>query len=339
MTLRLLRSLAEANAFDPTPKYSDVGVYHVRFESMGTGAQVESRLLEGALRGERIALIADSGCGKTSVVSHVFGPTTEQVAPILVPVRSLEEEATKAEQVADSILSQLWRQAEEGGRLAPDAGSRLGRHRHVTNVNRRSWSFATPRWLANANLASQIEQQITTTESNTLEDKIDVIRLCLNAIRNDSLMPVFVFDDTDRWTVGSDDSTIEGFFGEAIRWLAEMDAAVIVATHSRYLDAGLGDPELLTFLDTRVRLPRVPTASDLANILDRRVQFRLNGHDPNERLDAVVDWSAIEELFSAYQERASIRKVMQLAHIALVETVDAGTDKITGREIKAAVQA
>lgn len=339
MTLRLLQSLAEANAFDPTPKYSDVGVYHVRFESMGNVASVETRLLQGALRGERIALIADSGCGKTSVVSHVFGPTAEQVAPILVPVRSLEDGATKAEPVADSILSQLRRQAEESGQPVPDTRNRLGSHRRVTNVRRRSGSLGVPGWLGNAALASQLEQQISTTESNTLEDKIDVISLCLNSIQQDSLMPVFVFDDTDRWTVGADDSTIEGFFGEAIRWLTDMDAAVVVATHSRYLNAGPGDPELLAFLDTRVRLPRVPTADDIAKILDRRIQIHLNDHDPDERLTAVVDWSAIEELYSEYQEGASIRKVMQLAHIALVETADTGADKITGSEIKAAVQA
>ena len=141
MTFGLLESLRGWNAFDPTPKFGDVGVYHVPFESMVTGSPVERRLRDGALRGERIALIADSGCGKTSVVSHVFDPTAEFVSPILVPVHSLEMGATKAELVADAILSQLLRQARAIGHRAPDAKNSAGQQRKITNVNRRTKSL------------------------------------------------------------------------------------------------------------------------------------------------------------------------------------------------------
>ncbi len=83
MTLARLKLLRDNYAFDATPKFNDVGVYHVPFESMSAGTPVERRFRDGALRGERIALIGDSGCGKTSLVSYVLGPTAESVAPIL----------------------------------------------------------------------------------------------------------------------------------------------------------------------------------------------------------------------------------------------------------------
>lgn len=343
MTLALLQLLRERSAFDSTPKFDDVGAYHVPFESMRAGTPVESRLRDGAQRGERIALIADSGCGKTSVVSHVLGPTAESVAPILVPVHSLEMGATKAERIADAILSQLLRQARAVGHRAPDTKNSLGQQRKVTNVNRRTKSLGLgvqgPGWWVRTEIAEQIEQQISTTQMIALEDKLDVIRLCLDSIRADSLMPVFVFDDTDRWTVSAEDPIVDGFFGKAIRWLAEMDASVVVATHTRYLDAGRGGPELLTFLDTRVELPRVPSADHLATMLERRVQFHLDEEHGDALLNDVVESSAIEELYCAYELGSSLRRVMQLAHIALVETVDAGAETITGREIQAAGQA
>ena len=346
MTFGLLESLRECNAFDATPKFEDVGVYHVPFESMGAGSPVEGRLRDGALRGERIALIADSGCGKTSVVSHVLGPTAESVEPILVPVHSLEMGATKAELIADAILSQLLRQARAVGHRTADAKNSVGQQRKVTNVNRRTKHLGIgvegPGLSARVDTAKQIEQQISTTEMIALEDKLDVIRLCLHSIRGDSLMPVFVFDDTDRWTAGTEETIVRGFFGSAIRWLAEMDASVVVATHTRYLEASVGGPELLTFLDTRVELPRVPSSGHLGRILERRIQVHLdeaNGAVHPARLNDVVESSAIEELFRQYELGSSLRKVMQLAHMALVETVDAGAETISGREIQAAVQA
>ncbi|MDE0699785.1 MAG: hypothetical protein OXH61_03560 [Acidimicrobiaceae bacterium] len=346
MTFGLLELLRECNAFDATPKFNDVGVYHVPFDSMVASARVEGRLRDGVLRGERIALVADSGCGKTSVVSYVLGPTAESVAPILVPVHSLETDATKAELIADAILSQLLRQAGVAGHSAPDTKNSVGQQRKVTNVSRRATSLGFGvgglGLSVGVDTARQIEQQISTTEMITLDDKLDVIRLCLDSIRADSLMPVFVFDDTDRWTAGTEKTIVKGFFGTAIRWLAEMDASVVVATHTRYLETNVGGPELLTFLDTRVELPRVPSVGHLGSILERRIQVHLdeeNGGEHSAQLNDVVESSAIEELFQHYERGSSLRRVMQLAHIALAETVDAGAETITDREIHAAVQA
>lgn len=340
----MLQHLRDCHAFDPTPKFDDVGAYHVPFESMSVGTHVEGRLRDGALRGERIALIADSGCGKTSLVSHVLGPTAESVAPILVPVHSLELGATKAEHVADMILSQLARQAREAGLAETATSDAVGLKRSLTRVSRRITSVGAriPGWMAHADIAKQIENQISTTEPITLMDKREVIYQCLQPIYGDSLMPVFVFDDTDRWTAASEEEIIAGFFGEAIRWLSELDVSVVVATHTRYLESSLGAPDLLAFLDTRVEIPRVPSAKQLGCILNRRVQVHkdvVRGKAQTWRLEDIVNSSAVQELYRQYEQGSSLRKVLQLAHMALVETVDANAESITVRDIRAAVQA
>ena len=110
MTLSLLRSLRELYAFDSTPKFDDLGAFHIPFESMGTGPPVETRMHEGVLRGERIALIAESGCGKSSVISYLLGPAADAVLPVLMPVHALGQEAASADRVADMALAQLARQ-------------------------------------------------------------------------------------------------------------------------------------------------------------------------------------------------------------------------------------
>ena len=344
MTLARLKLLRDNYAFDATPKFNDVGVYHVPFESMSAGTPVERRFRDGALRGERIALIGDSGCGKTSLVSYVLGPTAESVAPILVPVHSLEHDATKENLIADMIISQLTRLAREAGYPITDTNHTIGQRRQATRTNRRSrgLSVQPPGWMAHAGIAEQIERQTTTTEPNTLADKIEVIHQCLQPIHGDELMPVFVFDDTDRWTAAAEETIVSGFFGNAIRRLADLQASVVVATHTRYLESTVENSNLLMFLDTKVELPRIPSVDQLARILHHRVQVHSdhsNGADPAWQLEDVVESSAIDELYKQYEQGSSLRTVIQLAHMALVETVDANKDTITGREIQAVVQA
>ena len=130
-----------------------------------------------------------------------------------------------------------------------------------------------PGWMVRAGIAEQIEKQTTTTEPNTLADKIEVIHQCLQPIHGDELMPVFVFDDTDRWTAAADETIVSGFFGNAIRWLADLQASVVVATHTRYLESTVENSNLLMFLDTKVELPRIPSVDQLARILHQRVQI------------------------------------------------------------------
>ncbi|MCQ3807159.1 MAG: hypothetical protein OXB92_12745 [Acidimicrobiaceae bacterium] len=344
MTLARLKLLSDQYAFDATPRIDDVGVYHVPFESMSAGTPVERRFRGGALRGERIALIGDSGSGKTSLVSHILGPTAEAVAPVLVPVHSLEHNATKENLIADMIILQLPRLARETGYQIKDNNDSIGEKRQVTRLSRRSRgvSVQSPGWMARAGIAEQIERQTTTTEPNTLVDKIEVIHQCLQPIHGDELMPVFVFDDTDRWTAAAEETIVSGFFGNAIRWLADLQASVVVATHTRYLESTRQNSNLLTFLDTQVELPRIPSIDQLARILQQRVQIHSghsNGDDPAWQLEDVVEPSAIEELYKQYEQGSSLRTVIQLAHMALVETVDANKDTITSREIQAVVRA
>lgn len=86
MSLDLLLRLQRAHAFDPTPMRDDLGAYHVPFGTLVDNTHPERTLLDAALPAERVALIGDSGAGKSSLTARVLGPLAEGVAPIVVPV-------------------------------------------------------------------------------------------------------------------------------------------------------------------------------------------------------------------------------------------------------------
>ena len=196
-----------------------------------------------------------------------------------------------------------------------------------------------------ATVAHQITEQTTTSEVNSLADKVEVIHQCLEPIHADGLMPVFVFDDTDRWIGDSEGQIAAGFFGNAIRWLTDLPVSVVVATHRRYLttqDDQDDDESLLAFLDTRVDIPRVPSVTELARILQRRVDVHM--HSPasgarSAQLTDAMDESAVEKLFELYEAGSHLRRVMQVAHIAAVEAVDNGSEAVTDHHIRAAAHA
>ena len=344
MTLSLLRSLRERYAFDGTPKFDDLGAFHIPFESMGTGPPVETRMHEGVLRGERIALIAESGCGKSSVISYLLGPAADAVLPVLMPVHALGQEAANADRVADMALAQLARDAATAMAADGIVGNASGSRREVTQstAHTRRLGARAPAGLLAGEIAQEIHRQVSTSQPIELPEKIEVIYQCLQPLHLDALMPVFVFDDTDRWSASSEEETVEGFFGRAIRWLTDLPAAVVVATHSHYLGSGRGGESLLQFLDTRVELPRLPSADQLGRILMARVSVHLEGGGPHAvpaELGDVVAESAVNALFDQYEAGASLRRVLQLAHIALAEATDASAEVILGHHIAAATRA
>lgn len=340
MSRELLRLIDEVRAFNPTPTLNDLGDLHVPFESMVPGNSVESLLVKCARRGDRIALIADSGCGKSSLVSYALGPTVEKVAPILVPVYRLEDDAKRAESVADAIISHLRREASIESSSKQLTGSVEGDERSVTHSVAQSGeaSLGLMSWLG-GKLSRELSQQTSTTESIPLAEKIEVIQQCLYTIRVDKLMPVLVFDDTDRWTGPDETARVRGFYGEGIRWLTELETSVVVATHKHYLSSIAPSKDMLKFLETEVRLPILPSSNEVAQILQHRLTLHGAELDETWELSDAFDPSAIDELFADYQQDTDLRQLLLCAHRALVEAADAGREIVTRSEIRAASHA
>ena len=106
------------------------------------GSRLDSRPALYAANASRSSL--RSGAGKSSVVSHVLGLTATGVAPMVVPVHSLDAGATNPARIADDLPTLLGRYPEQVGALGAgdDATKATGTTRRVTRSRRHSSGVA-----------------------------------------------------------------------------------------------------------------------------------------------------------------------------------------------------
>lgn len=340
MSSALLSHLADRYTFDGSPGFLDLGAYHVPFDTMTGTTRVEARLTSGAARGERIALIAPSGSGKSSVVSHVLGPTATDVAPIVVPVHSLDDGATSPARIADELLMLLSRYPDQVRGLGniDDPTMATGATRQVTHSHRHSSGVGLAWGWLRGELAREVQRQVQTDQPISLREKTELLDQALERIRRADLQPVIVFDDTDRWR--DDTTTVTGFFRDVTRWLTELPVSLVVATHTHYFDIGVSREALLEFLDTPVEIPSLPSPDVLTTILARRIALNVEGTKyAGADLSAAVTAPAVNALFSTYTDGSSLRRVLQIAHVALAEAINADADAVDADHVTAAHQA
>lgn len=345
MSGELLWHLADRYAFDSTPPFVDLGAYHVAFDDLTGGQAVERRLLDAVARGERVALVASSGSGKSSVVASVLGPTAERVAPIVVPVGAVPPDGvTSPLRIADEVLALVRRYAADATDVTADERATivgaLGERRHVTRTHGRSGGVALALGWIRPHMARELTQQTEHEELVTLREKTEVLDQVLRIIAADRLQPVLVFDDSDRWLGTTNRDVVTRFFGGVVRWLTELPTAVVVAVHDRYFTE-VPRAEVLQFLDTPVELPRLTGASQLGRILDHRVSLNVVD-SPLEGAGAADGFEpdALAALFTAYAAGASLRRVIQRCHVALTEAVErGGGGRLTATDVAAAANA
>lgn len=273
MSLELLAHLQREHAFDPTPLRENLGVYHVPFVELVGDAHPERTLLEACLRYERVALVGDSGAGKSSLTASVLGPLADGVAPVVVPVARETFEVVREPRAMfahlASVIGAYARDAElldEKGREAALRG--VTAQRPVGRSGGRSGRF-TIGWMG-AQLGAELARQAGSAESidRSATEALETVHQMVEIIRAESLAPVLVFDDTDRWFTGSAYVEPEPlfasffgrvlpelFFGRVLPELVELRCALVVAVHRRYLEDPVTQTAVRRTLDTPVEVP------------------------------------------------------------------------------------
>jgi len=347
VSAELLLALQEAHAFDPFPVRDDLGVYHVPFSKLAGDGHVEQALGDGCRRFERIAIVGDSGTGKSSLTASVLGPLAEGVAPVVVPV-AIEPNETVSEPRAmfAHVAAVIARVAADAAALSPserdEALARLTAQRPVGRVGGRTlrlgggWMGAT----VSAELAKQAgpPQSLDRSAAETLE----VVEQMLATIHAEGLVPVLVFDDTDRWLSGSfreHDELARSFFGRVLPALAGLRCSVVVAVHRRYLADEALRADIDRILETLIELPALRDPAAVGAVL----QSRVHAHRADEGavITDILTTDAIERLFELYRTglRGELRGVLRTAHVALADACDSGADLITTHLIDAAFAA
>lgn len=146
------------------------------------------------------------------------------------------------------------------------------------------------------------------------------------------LVPVLVFDHSDRWLGDADTSTRREFFGRMLPSLREMPCALVVAIHRRYLAEGHLRSDIERALEVRIDIPRMPGVEALEAVVDSRTRAHCELD-----LSRVIDRAGLDRIFAAYAAglRHEVRGVLKTVHVALTEACDAGAERITDRHIDA----
>jgi hypothetical protein len=347
MSVDLLLALQDAHAFDPYPIRDDLGVYHVPFSRLARHGRVEQTLGDGCRRFERIAVVGDSGTGKSSLTASVLGPLAEGVAPVVVPV-AIEPDETVSEprRMFAHIAAVIARVAADAAALSParreEALARLTSQRPVGRVEGRSLRLAGG-WMG-ATVSAELTKQAGPGQSiaRSAAETLEVVEQMLTTVHNEGLVPVLVFDDTDRWLSGlfpGQEALPRSFFGRVLPALAGLRCSIVVAVHRRYLMDDVLRADVERTLETLIELPLLRDPDAVGQVPESRVHA--HRPDPLVTLGDVVSGDAVRRLFELYQTglRGDLRGVLRTAHVALTEACDSGAELITTSLIDAAYAA
>lgn len=339
--MSVLEFLRDAYAFAGTPGFHDLGDLHVPFDDLLGVRSVEARLARGVRVGERIAVVGVGGSGKSSVVSHVLGPTAAGVAPITVPLTGLQSDAADPVAVLDRLIEVVLDAARSARALPDEAIEAVTAEALSKDGGRRAqWRASIDvglPWLRGS-LAREIERQAGGAGGLRPDQKLQVVAHVTSMIAADDLQPVLVFDDSDRWIGGDTAAAVRGFFVDVLRMVNELRVALVVAVHPHYF---VDHPrqQILGVLDTLVEVPALPSSSALEAVLGRRIALHTAGTDfDGTGARDVFDGHALAALFSFYQRPGKVvRHAIKVAHQALVDAADQGESVVTSWFVHAAV--
>ena len=336
MSHSLLVQLREAHAFDHAPLRHDLGLYHVRYTEL-TGRSLEERLGKGLLSGECLAVVGVSGSGKSSLIQHVLGPLAEGVAPITVPV-SVEaiDRVTDVREVVSLVVQAIVDQPETDLRYTDQQEALSGAATLRSTRDRGSWVGSIGANWKGAGLSLALERQAPTHEvlNRSAASALESLQTLLMRIGREDLVPVLVFDDTDRWLASPGTPRREAartFFSDVLPALRGLSASIVVAAQTAYFE----DPELRDHLDRtlsdRVEIPALPSLEALGKVLESRIRW--HGGD-GQGLCEVIAHEAVERLYGLYVTEfgGSLRKVIGTVHVALTDACESGHERI-GRDV------
>jgi hypothetical protein len=319
MSLEILEVLEETRAFEATHRFEHLSDFHVPFDHLTGSGTTEAPLQKLAERQGKVALVAPSGAGKSSVIASVLGPLAEDldesIVPLRIPVATLKgEAATEPTTFSQHLLETVVRYSSEI--LSPDERAALTRSAadQVNTQGRehgRHFSAGAPKLLLDLGVAAEVKsgaEHFVNEQSGGAA--IEGAARLVEVFRSHDREPFFILDDSDRWirVAGKDQIAVaDDFFRGIVPLLArEIDCGFVIAVHTQYLDLE-SYREAKQLLSRTIDLP-LPgdAAAAIEKILDRRIEVAGVQARSNDLLEA----QAIELLAELYRRDRSLRMML-----------------------------
>ena len=341
MSRELLLRLQKEHAFDFYPIRHDLGAYHVSFSELGSVKPLEQTLYDAAQRAERLMVIGGSGSGKSSLIAYTLGPLAQGVSPIQIPVFAESVDViTDVRAVAGMIIQEIVKQTEMSDAERSNAMQWASSQRPLDSRSVIS-GVSVGALLMGTGLRAEIKRQTThsMTLPNTASATLEIADQLLKAIKAEELVPVLVFDDTDKWFRERESENSEyqdvaiRFFGEVLTEMRQLSAGLVVAVHDRYLENELLKDHIGNTIESRIDIPYLTSSDALGKVIHSRVVKHCvpSVADKIPSLDELLLQEALDRLHDLYQSdfSGSLRKVIRRVHVALTDACSGGFEVIT----------
>lgn len=334
MTQEALVALRDGNALAQTLTFEELEAYHVPFDELTGGQAVEAELRYWAGRCGRIALIGDSGAGKSSVLASVFGAFSEDLPDNLVPTRipvalagssAITGVADFGRHIVRHILNWAAPEAlqsaerEELEQRLADLERRSGRRR------RAGFSLGTGQLLpVDVGFSGDLTGAASDFESQLRGgDVVRALKRLITLFRARHLEPFLILDDTDAWLQlpGQEDEARElatGFFGSNVKMMSrELDCGFAVAVHRSYLSL----PAYQEIADSLEPI-ELPVLDDPPAGIEAILQRRMDVDELGISVGDAFLTEALGALAGIYSDVPDMRRVMAVAGLAVRKAHD-----------------
>jgi len=344
MAHKALKIVDDSRAFEATRRFEELSYYHVPFDKLNGNNDTEAALTRMVANQGCVAIIGQSGSGKSSVISAVLGPLAmdlpAHIVPLRVPVATESDETVQDPGAMARHLVRYVTRWASSERFSEAEQEEF--HRGVAEVSRRApatksreYHVGLPLWLANVEFARQVQATGKEYESKgSGADALEHLKRMLALFASHNLFAVFVFDDSDTWLriPGLDRTAVaNAFFLRTIRMITkEIRAGLVLAVHDSYLKLA-GYREASKWLSGEIRVPRL-TGSRLGieSILRERIVMAEGG----AQLEDVIGPEGVELLANYYGAERTIRDVLRVAQRSLQHSLSDGIDLITAQVIE-----
>lgn len=241
--------------------------------------------------------------------------------------------------MAGLIIQTLVDHADLDDRARTEALGSASPRRVVPSATRVSELTLGGSWM-NVGIQANVKRQVPpgTDLPRTAQATLEVVHQLLATTQRDRLMPVLIFDDTDRWlrnvggTVSPQDLAL-AFFGRVLPELRQLPTGIVVAVHQNYLkDPQLAD-HLRASIEILINIPELTSENALGKVIHSRVVAHTSPDNPSAAapLRAVISPTAVSRLHKLYKNelRGDLRDVLRTVHVAVTDACNGGFKTVT----------